>query len=33
MGIIKKVNIPTEWVNSMVVIKKPNNEFRICLDP
>ncbi|KAF0733669.1 Reverse transcriptase domain-containing protein [Aphis craccivora] len=27
MGIIKK------WVNSMVVIKKPNNELRICLDP
>ncbi|CAI6376903.1 unnamed protein product [Macrosiphum euphorbiae] len=33
MGIIKKVNVPTEWVNSMVVIKKPNNELRICLDP
>ncbi|XP_050064587.1 uncharacterized protein LOC126553473 [Aphis gossypii] len=22
-----------DWVNSMVVIKKPNNELRICLDP
>lgn len=33
MGIIKKVNVPTEWVNSIVVIKKPNNELRICLDP
>lgn len=32
MGIIKKFDIPTDWVNSMVVIKKPNNELRMCLD-
>lgn len=33
LGIIQKINEPTEWVNPMVIVKKPNNKLRICLDP
>ena len=32
-GVIRKVYEPTEWVNLMVVVEKPNSELRICLDP
>jgi hypothetical protein len=32
-GIIAKVTVPTEWVNSLVVVEKPNGKLRICLDP
>lgn len=33
-NIIAKVNDPTEWVNSMVVVEKPSTgKLRICLDP
>lgn len=32
-GIISKVEGPTEWVNSMTVVKKPNGDLRVCLDP
>ena len=31
-GIIK-VKKPTSWVNSMVVVTKPNGSIRICIDP
>ena len=31
-GVIAKVDIPTEWVNSLVIVKKPNAALRICLD-
>ncbi|KAK2709280.1 hypothetical protein QYM36_013070 [Artemia franciscana] len=30
---IEKVTEPTEWVNSMVVVQKPNGNIRIYLDP
>ncbi|KAK2702145.1 hypothetical protein QYM36_019275, partial [Artemia franciscana] len=33
MGIIEKTTTPTEWVNSIVVVQKPNGSLRICLDP
>ena len=33
MGIIKPVHEPTEWVNSLVVVEKPNGKLQICLDP
>ena len=33
-GVIRKVNEPTEWVNSLVVIEKPKSkQLHICLDP
>jgi transposase InsO family protein len=32
--VIKKVDYPTDWVNSMVVVEKPKTrKLRICLDP
>ena len=33
MRVIKKVTEPTEWVNSLVVVEKPNKSVRLCLDP
>jgi hypothetical protein len=33
LNIIRRVDEPTEWINSMVVVPKPNGEVRICLDP
>ncbi|XP_032895940.1 uncharacterized protein LOC116985324 [Amblyraja radiata] len=33
LGVIKPVSEPTDWVNSMTVVNKPNGEVRICLDP
>ena len=32
-GIITKVSEPTDWVNSLVCITKPNGTLRLCLDP
>ena len=33
-GVIKKVDLPTEWVNSVVVVEKSGSKkLRICLDP
>lgn len=32
-GIIKKVNVPTNWTSNLVIVKKKNNQLRICLDP
>ena len=31
--VIAKVATPTEWVNSLVVVEKPNGKLRVCLDP
>ena len=33
LKVISKVDEPTKWVNSMVVVPKPNGAVRICLDP
>ncbi len=33
IGVIAKVNEPTEWVNSMVIVQKSEGKLRICLDP
>ena len=32
-GIITKVSEPTDWVNSLVCVTKPNGSLRLCLDP
>lgn len=32
-GIIAKVTKPTQWVNPMVCVSKPNDRVRICIDP
>ena len=34
-GIISKLdrNTPTSWLNSYIIVKKPNSSLRICLDP
>ena len=33
LNVINKEDEPTKWVNSMVVVPKPNGAVRICLDP
>ena len=34
MEVIRKVDEPTDWVSSVVIVEKPNsNKLRICLDP
>ena len=33
LGVITRVEEPTDWVNSLVVAMKPNGEFRVCMDP
>ena len=32
-GVVRKVEEPTDWVNSMAIVEKPNGSLRICLDP
>lgn len=32
-GVIRKVDRPTRWVNSLVVVEKSNKDLRLCLDP
>ena len=33
MNITASIEEPTDWVNSMVVVEKPNSSLRICIDP
>ena len=33
MGVIHRQQEPTEWVNEIVVVNKPNGSLRVCLDP
>ena len=32
-GVIRKFEEPTNWVNSMAIVEKPDGSLRICLDP
>ncbi|GBN11898.1 Transposon Ty3-I Gag-Pol polyprotein [Araneus ventricosus] len=31
--IVSKVNKPTDWVQSLVIVEKPNGNLRLCLEP
>ena len=33
LGVIKEVREHTEWINSIVPVKKPEGSLRLCLDP
>ena len=33
LNVIERVHEPTDWVNSMVTVIKPNGKLRICIDP
>ncbi|MGH0159873.1 UNVERIFIED_CONTAM: hypothetical protein FKN15_038442 [Acipenser sinensis] len=33
LEVIAKVDKPTEWVNSVVIVEKTNGSLRVCLDP
>ena len=33
LDIIEPVEKPTDWVNALVIVSKPNGKLRICLDP
>ncbi|KAL7851936.1 hypothetical protein SRHO_G00177210 [Serrasalmus rhombeus] len=33
LGVIKKTEEPTDWVNSMVCVRKKNGDLRVCIDP
>lgn len=33
IGVIAPVNTPTDWISSIVVVKKPNGKLRLCIDP
>ena len=33
MGIIEPVDVPTDWISSMVVTTKRNGKLRLCIDP
>lgn len=30
---VQKVDRPTKWVNSLVILEKRNGSLRLCLDP
>ena len=33
LEITELVQKPTDWVNGLVVVEKPNDKLRVCLDP
>lgn len=33
LGVIQKVQEPSQWVNSMTIVEKKSGKLRICLDP
>ena len=32
-GIVADVDVPTDWVNNLVIVEKKNKTLRLCLDP
>ena len=33
LDIIEPIQKPTDWVNGLVLVEKPNGKFWVCLDP
>ncbi len=33
LDVIEKIDEPTDWVSSLVIVEKPNGQIRLCLDP
>ncbi|XP_062507651.1 uncharacterized protein K02A2.6-like [Corticium candelabrum] len=33
LDVIERVDTPTEWISSLVAVKKPNGKLRLCIDP
>ena len=33
LGVVKPVDTPTDWVSSLVIVKKPNGKLRVCINP
>jgi len=33
LGVLKKVNQPTDWINNLVIVEKKDGSLRLCLDP
>ena len=33
LDIIEPVNVPSDWVSSLVIVQKPNGSLRVCVDP
>ena len=33
LGVIERIHEPTNWVNSIMTVVKPNGKLRICIDP
>lgn len=33
LNVIDKIEEPTDWVSSLVIVEKPNGQLRVCLDP
>ena len=33
LGVIKPVVTPSDWVSSLVIVKKPSGKIRLCIDP
>ena len=33
LGVIKKIDQPTDWVSNLVIVEKKNGSLRLCLDP
>ena len=33
LGVLGRIDESTEWVSSLVIVKKPNGSLRLCLNP
>ena len=33
LKVIEKVTYPTDWINQLVIVEKPDHTLRLCLNP